>query len=125
MKQLLVNSRCSIEDIILYFSKKKDPIANGIAQNYFGPEVEPWNPGTRSRQKRALWDNLNCNEWTEDNKFRPIQDKEDFATDRAIYNKRKSCLAFRKLGMKGANAEIYAGKYAVKNLTPKLNHFVM
>lgn len=110
LKQLLVKSKCSVEDTILYFGKKKDHTANEIAENYYGPEAEPWNPGSSSRQKRALWDNLNCNEWTEDNKFRPIQDKEEFASDRAIYNKRKSCLAFRRLGIKGANAEIYAGK---------------
>lgn len=112
LKELLVKSRCSVEDTILYFSKKKDPVANSIAQNYYGPEAEPWDPSSNSRQKRALWDNLNCNEWTEDNKFRPIQDKEEFASDRAIYNKRKSCLAFRRLGVKGANAEIYAGMFA-------------
>ncbi|XP_035208459.1 uncharacterized protein LOC118183140 [Stegodyphus dumicola] len=112
LRDRLHTSRCNMEDIIRYFYRKKNTEAKEIAENYFGPESEPWNSEHDSRQKRAIWDDLNCNEWTEDSKFNPIQDKEEFATDRATYNKRKSCLAFRRLGVKGANSEIYAGMFA-------------
>ncbi|GFT52451.1 uncharacterized protein NPIL_144191 [Nephila pilipes] len=112
LKTHLRNSRCSNEDIILYFRRKRNVEANEIAQNYFGPESEPWDPQSHTRQKRAIWDDLNCQDWTEDLKFVTIQDREEFASDRATYNKRKSCLAFKKLGVKGANAEVYAGVFA-------------
>ncbi|GFQ92085.1 uncharacterized protein TNCT_109641 [Trichonephila clavata] len=112
LKTHLRNSRCSSEDIILYFKRKRNPEANEIAQNYFGPESEPWDPQSHIRQKRAVWDDLNCQDWTEDSRFVNIQDREEFAADRATYNKRKSCLGFKKLGTKGANAEIYAGVFA-------------
>ncbi|GFS48663.1 uncharacterized protein TNIN_350661 [Trichonephila inaurata madagascariensis] len=93
-------------------SRKRNAEANDIAQNYFGPESEPWDPQSHIRQKRAVWDDLNCQDWTEDSRFVNIQDREEFAADRATYNKRKSCLGFKKLGTKGANAEIYAGVFA-------------
>ncbi|KAF8766391.1 hypothetical protein HNY73_019456 [Argiope bruennichi] len=112
LKDHLRNSSCSHEEIILYFSRKKNAAANEIAKNYFGPESEPWNTRLGTRQKRSVWDDLNCQDWTEDSKFVTIQDREEFATDRATYNKRKSCLGFKKLGIKGANAEIYAGVFA-------------
>ncbi|XP_054724407.1 uncharacterized protein LOC129234433 [Uloborus diversus] len=112
LRKILYESRCSAENILRYFDKKKNPESKRIAQNFFEPESEPWDPGSGSRHKRSLWDDLNCQEWTEDNKYNPIQDKEEFAADRATYNKRKSCLAFRRLGVKGANAEIYAGMFA-------------
>ncbi|GBN13221.1 hypothetical protein AVEN_113911-1 [Araneus ventricosus] len=112
LKDHLGTSSCSHEEIVLYFRRKKNADANEIAEKYFEPESEPWNPRSGSRQKRSAWDDLNCQDWTEDSKFVTIQDREEFATDRATYNRRKSCLGFKKLGIKGANAEIYAGVFA-------------
>lgn len=110
------NFKCARKDAVRYFRKKKKcNEAKEILDILYSDDTEPWNPGSGSRHKRDLWDKLNCKEWTEDTAYRPIQDREEFESDKVEYNRRKSCLASRKLGVRGANAEIYAGMFAGVN----------
>ncbi|GIY58890.1 uncharacterized protein CEXT_489221 [Caerostris extrusa] len=82
LKNHLTNSRCSHEDIILYFRRKKNSEANEIAQNYFGAESEPWDPKSILATSEPYGMTSTAMNGLEDSKFVTIQDREEFAADR-------------------------------------------
>ncbi|XP_076334638.1 uncharacterized protein LOC143238370 [Tachypleus tridentatus] len=105
---------CVKEQIYRYFKNKQDEKAKetvSLILQTVGNVRYPPAEGFR-RVKRQLWDDTNCETWTEGDHYNSIQSHGRFKEDVSKFDRKKHCLAYKYLGVKQANAEVYAGVFA-------------